>query len=228
MSSDSNRPLAAPRSSSPARVREAIHGRGIPNDDDFDQHLPEDLRMISTTYWTPLVVVARVAAWLDEFQVRNIVDIGSGAGKFCVAAALRSSATFVGIEHRPALVAAARDLAKAFGVERRVTFEVGTLTAVPAADAYYLYNPFGENQFGPSAHVDETVELSDRRFIRDVVSTEYLLARAKRGTYAIIYNGFGGRVPRTFRRVRVGAGLPRTLELWKKTVAESEMWDAVR
>ena len=44
-------------------------------------------------------------------DVQSVVDIGSGAGKFCVAAALGSGCRFTGLEQRPRLVAAARTLA---------------------------------------------------------------------------------------------------------------------
>jgi SAM-dependent methyltransferase len=202
---------------SPAHIAYALRQGICPTDRAFDVFLLHELRSVSFQYWTPVAVAARAAAWLDDLGVRTVVDIGSGAGKFCVAAALASSADFLGIEHRPRLVAAARALAQVFGVEERVRFEYATFGEVPAppADAYYLYNPFGENLFDDD-QLDDTVELSARRFERDVAATEWLLASAPRGTYLLTYNGFGGQVPDGWREVRVADDLPTTLSLWAK------------
>jgi predicted RNA methylase len=136
-----------------------LRTRQQPAEGSFDRFLPDRLRAASSRHWTPLVVALRVAEWLDELGIRTVVDLGSGAGKFCVAAALAGHARLTGIEQRPWLVEAARDLAREFEVDDRVEFIQGVLgnCAVPEADAYYLFNPFGENLFGPDDHVDDEV-----------------------------------------------------------------------
>jgi predicted RNA methylase len=190
-----------------------------PVDRAFDRFFPDELRLVSGQYWTPLLVAMRAAEWLEEARARTVVDIGSGAGKFCVAAALASNCHFTGIEQRPRLVAAARDLARVFDVEDRVTFHVGALgeTPIPEADAYYLYNPFGENLFGPQDHLDEDVELTFDRYARDIAATRELLLRAPVGTHVIIYNGFGGQVPLGYHEVHADHELPNPLSMWTKT-----------
>lgn len=185
---------------------------------EFDRFLPYELRLLSQQYWTPLAVVRQAASWLEELHVRTVVDIGSGAGKFCVAAALLGRGQFIGLEQRPRLVAAARALAHSFGVGDRACFVQGALgeVALPVADAYYLYNPFGENLFGPVEHLDEEVELSERRYARDVARVERLLRRAPVGTYVLTYNGFGGRMPGLYEQIRVDHELPNLLRMWRK------------
>jgi predicted RNA methylase len=195
-----------------------------PTDRDFDQFLPSELRCVSGQYWTPLVVAIRAAEWLDELNVRTVVDIGSGAGKFCVAAALSGRAQLViGVEQRARLIAAARDLAHVLDVGERVTFIHGTFgeTSLPEADAYYLYNPFGENLFGPAEHLDDDVELGDARYQRDIAAVEKLLREARVGTYLLTYNGFGGEVPSSYRQVRVDLEMPNHLRMWRKTKENS-------
>ena len=197
----------------------AIRTGMCPVDRAFDRFYPDELRLVSAQYWTPLLVVMRAAEWFEELGVQSVVDIGSGAGKFCVAAALASRCRFIGLEQRPRLVAAARDLARVFDVEDRVTFLDGALgeILVPAADAYYLYNPFGENLFGAQDHLDEDVELSFDRYARDIATTRELLLRAPVGTYVVIYNGFGGQVPLGYQEIRADHELPNPLSMWKKT-----------
>jgi predicted RNA methylase len=165
----------------PQRVAEALRAGRCPPDRAFDRFLPDELRVVSGQYWTPLGVAKRVAEWLDELNVRTVVDIGSGAGKFCVAAALAGHCHFIGLEQRSRLVASARTLARVFGVDDRVSFIEGAFgdIATPIADAYYLYNPFGEYRFGSRDHFDRGLELSDKRHARDVAAVEDLLQRAR-------------------------------------------------
>jgi predicted RNA methylase len=183
----------------------------------FDRLYPKSVRRASARYWTPLVVAMRAAEWLRPLGVRSVVDIGSGAGKFCVTAALMLPARFTGIEQRPQLVAAARELARTFQVEDRVEFIEGRFGDLPLeAEAYYLYNPFGENLFGPDGQLEEDVELSHERYVGDIARVERMLLDAAVGTYVLTYNGFGGEFPRSYQRVYVDRELPNVLSLWRK------------
>jgi predicted RNA methylase len=203
------------------RVAAAIRAGICPNERSFDRFLPYELRLVSHQHWTPLVVALRAAEWLDAAGAKTVVDIGSGAGKFCVAAALRGRCAFTGIEQRPRLVQAAGALARLFGVHDRVRFVQGSVSEcpLPEADAYYLYNPFGENLFGSDEHLDEDVELSVARYRRDVALVEAFFANARLGTYVIKYNGFGGRMPSGYQRVRVDRETPSVLRMWRKVRA---------
>ena len=146
------------------------------------------------------------------------MDLGSGAGKFCVAAALASRCSFVGVEQRPRFVEAAQALAQLFGVENRVRFVQGvlSLSAIPVADAYYLFNPFGENLFGPDEHLGDDVELSPERYQRDIALMVKFFATAPSGTVVIKYNGFGGRMPASYEEVFVDREMPNVLRMWRK------------
>lgn len=199
-------------------VAAALRAGRSPRNRDFDRLLPDELRVVSNQFWTPIEVAVRTAQWLDELGVRTVVDVGSGAGKFCVAAALAGRSHFTGIEQRPRLVMAARDLARVFEIEDRACFVEAALgrADVPRADAYYFFNPFGENLFGREDHLDEDVELGVDRYQRDTAAAEKLLDEAPLGTYLLTYNGFGGRVPDSYDDVRVDRELPNVLRMWRK------------
>jgi SAM-dependent methyltransferase len=202
--------------------QQIIEGLGAgsgPRDSDFDAFLPEGTRAVSGQHWTPVRVAARAAEWFEEMRVRTVLDIGSGAGKFCVAAALAGNAEFVGVEHRSDLVRAARSLARDFGVEQRVKFVDGALGAVtlPQVDAYYLYNPFEENISHGTERIALDVELSVERYQRDLAATRRLLGDARLGSFVLVYNGFGGELPPGYRQVRTDRDLPHPLRLWRKT-----------
>jgi SAM-dependent methyltransferase len=201
----------------PQRLADALRAGRCPADRAFDRFLPDSLRVISVQYWTPLVVAKRAAEWFDELKVRTVVDIGSGAGKFCVAAALVGHCRFTGLEQRPRLVDSARALARLFDVDDRVSFVEGALgsIATPVADAYYLYNPFGEYLSHSHDQLEEG-ERSDARYARDVAAVQHLLHRARFGTCVLTYNGFGGHVPPSYRQIRVDNTLSNPLHLWRK------------
>jgi hypothetical protein len=196
-----------------------------PSDRAFDRYLPVELRVVSRQYWTQLTVVVRVAEWLNELGVRSVVDIGSGAGKFCVAGALATDCEFIGMEQRPRLVTVARELARSFEVSDRVRFLQSTfgVTSPPVADAYYMYNPFGENLFGCDSRLGEDVELGGERYERDVSAAQAWFEQVPLGTYLITYNGFGGRVPSGYREVQLDREQPNLLRMWRKT-SDRAVW----
>jgi len=203
---------------SPRLFADAIRLGQCPSDRVFDRFLLPDLQAASQQYWTPLAVALRAAQWLGELGVRSVFDVGSGAGKFCVVAALASEASFVGVEQRARLVAAASDLAREFGVDDRVRFVHGLFdrSLSACADAYYFYNSFGENLFDVDNRLDDDVELGAERYRDDVVTAERMLREAPIGTYLLTYNGFGGVVPAGYSEVRVDRELPCVLRMWRK------------
>lgn len=188
------------------------------SDSAFDSCLPRELQAASAQHWTPLDVVRQVSTWIDQLRIRTVVDVGSGAGKFCVAAASCTQARFLGFEQRPRLVESARQLAGSFGVAGRVRFQCGTvgLNALPEADAYYLYNPFGENLLTNAELIDADVELTAERYQRDAEAMQRFLAAVPCGTYTIIYNGYGAPLPTSFVDLAVARNFPNALCLSKK------------
>ena len=203
----------------PAKVAGALR-RGDPvSEHEFDRFLPLRLQVVSARYWTPLRVAARAAAWLDELDIRSIVDIGSGAGKFCVATATMSRSTFLGVEQRKDLVVAARALAEAFEVHDRVAFIEETFGdgPPPFAECYYFYNPFLEAMLESEAWLDDRVEHGECRYDRELLAVVHWLSQAPVGTYVLTYNGLGTDLPLAYREIRADQGFPCNLRLYRKT-----------
>lgn len=216
------RGFLAPERPSPRRLAEAMRAGPCPDDYAFDRYLPFELRGVSRRYWTPLAVARRAGEWLEQYGATRTLDIGSGAGKFCVATALVSSGEFIGVEHRARLVVAARELATRFEVADRVSFVEGAFGRMetPEADAYYVYNPFGENLYDYRECLDEQVELTHGRYLGDIAATERLLLEAPIGTLLLSYNGFGGRVAGNWVELEVDRALPCVLRLMRKDSVE--------
>jgi len=203
----------------PQQIKGCLSAGKFVADADFDRFLPEEHQRVSYRFWTPVGVSLRVTRWLSGAGAARVLDVGSGVGKFCVVGALASGMSFTGIEQRPHLVRAADELAQRFGVSSRVNFVNGCLEAVDFRDfdALYFYNPFGENRFAVADQLDDSVEVTRRRFDRDVAEAEYLLERMPVGTRLATFNSFGGRVPDTYELVRAQLAGINVLRFWQKT-----------
>ena len=115
-------------------------------DDAFDRHFPRSIGMKSSIHFTPVAVARRAARMLTPREGMRVLDVGAGAGKFCVVAAQEvPSCTFVGVELRPHLVHMARKVASRLAVDNATFLEGNALDLDWSAyDAFYFYNPFEE------------------------------------------------------------------------------------
>ena len=208
----------SPTKSAAQHLATMMRTGSCPNDRSFDRVLPEPLRLVSPAYWTPLVVVKRAADWLEDVGIRTVVDIGSGAGKFCVAGALFGTCRFIGLERCSSLVTSAGALADLFDLSDRVSFVAGALGAVPTpvGDAYYFFNPFSAVWLGAVSPRAVDAEVAETRHADDVAVAEDLLRSVPPGTWILTYNGFGGRMPASYELVRVDWKLRGVLRLWRK------------
>jgi SAM-dependent methyltransferase len=205
---------AAPNFAASAR---ALRAGRLVDDRVFDRVFPASMRRASRTHWTPVEVAMRAANLLASRPDSTILDVGSGIGKFCIVAAAAVPKVRVrGVEHRPHLVEIARGAAQKLGVD--VDFAHGTLDLVDptSIDGLYLFNPFAENLSSPEDRLDESIELGEQRFWRDIETTKRFLRVARTGTRVVTYCGWGGVMPSEYelvlRESRAG-----TIELWMKS-----------
>lgn len=210
-----------------ALVRAAWARRGAVSDREFDGVLSAGDRARSTLFWTPAPVALQAAHWIERYGARTVIDVGSGVGKFAILAALSTQLRVVGVEQRPSLARASRALVARFGLSERVRIEEGNFLDLQGAanGALYAFNPFGENLFADGEHIDSAVELSFSRFRRECSAFTSLLHLAPVGQLLCTFNGFGGRVPRSFELVQARSDLLCPLRLWRKRSGFSDLGD---
>jgi SAM-dependent methyltransferase len=186
-------------------------------DRDFDEVFPKWARVPSKVHWTPVEVAVRAAGWLAEREGTRVLDVGSGAGKFCLIGALTTRGIFTGAELRPKLVALATEVARRYSI-KRCTFVASDAFALDwrKYDAFYLYNPFAE-QLPEGPAIDDELDRTESHFHRYVSLVESRLGALPGGTRVVTYHGFGGRMPFdwlpvTSMRMRGGS-----LTLWQKS-----------
>jgi SAM-dependent methyltransferase len=196
----------------------AISHFDISNDMAFDDLLPVRLQVQSTFHFTPVAVAQRAAVMLAPDARMKVLDVGSGIGKFCIAAALVvPHAEFVGVEFRPHLVSLANELARASGV-RNAHFIHSDAFALDWSvyDAFYLFNPFAEQQLGTFFALDRTIDLNPSNYDVYVAGVHQRLARARVGTRVVTYQGYGAPLPLGYELADEDETEPARLELWIK------------
>jgi hypothetical protein len=116
------------------------------SDAEFDSLFPVHVRQLSTIHWTPLQVAFKAAAFLAADAHSRIIDVGAGAGKFCIAGSHCFSNFFTGIEQRKDLVTAGNKVISRLGLQN-VTLICGNSTALDlsAYTGIYFYNSFHEH-----------------------------------------------------------------------------------
>ena len=101
-------------------------------DEAFDGLFPREVVKSSATFWSPLAVARRAGEILPDLGARRVLDVGSGCGKFCIAAAASApDVEFTGVEHRSHLVDAAASAAARVGLTN-VRFRCGDATVAAA------------------------------------------------------------------------------------------------
>ena len=216
-------PLAFPpfthsRRSRAELVRCLLRGRRPVPDEIFDDIYPDAVRRASSAHWTPVRVCARVVELLRLQPGERLLDIGSGAGKFCIVAAAMTRARVCGVEREPRLASVAREAARRFGVD--VDFADGPFDAEDPRriDAAYLFNPFTETILLP-ADRDFAADRFAGRTEADVVAAEAFLARARVGTRVAPFFGFGGQVPADYELLAQETCDGGMLEVWERRLA---------
>jgi SAM-dependent methyltransferase len=195
--------------------------RVLSSDESFDDELPLGLQLKSSVFFTPIDVARHAAALLAPEQGMRVLDIGAGAGKFCLAAALAiPSAAFVGVEWRGHLVRLANRLAGKLQLANARFIHADALDLDwTEYDAFYLYNPFAEQLFEAAFTLDRTIALDPQNFVHYVSEVRQRLALARVGTRVVTYHGYGAPAPLGYELARKDPAGSDCVELWIKTRA---------
>lgn len=176
------------------------------NDTAFDALYPAHISEVAEQHWTPLHIARQVAEFLGD-DGKHVLDIGSGAGKFCLAAAHYARGThFTGVEVRKKLVKAAADAQRKLGIEN-VTFIHGNFMDLDLAryDHFYFYNAFYEH-INEQGRIDNDVPFSDALFEYYADSLSKMLTERPVGTKIATYHSFHGEIPIGYERVACQGG----------------------
>ncbi len=117
------------------------------DDETFHKLYPLKIQKLADRYWTPLKMAKYAAGFLVPEDGAKVLDIGSGAGKFCLAAShFKPNGLFYGIEQRKELLDIAVETEYKLDLDN-LTFLHGNFTQLDFTqfDHFYFYNSFYEN-----------------------------------------------------------------------------------
>ncbi|MFN2475569.1 MAG: class I SAM-dependent methyltransferase [Chthoniobacterales bacterium] len=184
-------------------------------DEKFDLIYPPKIRKLSAVFWTPVRIAAEAARMLTVAQRARVLDIGCGAGKFCLLGASLTEAQFTGVEQRADLVEVARQAAAQLQLPG-VEFRHANIIDVPFDDfdAFYIFNPFEENML-VGHKIDSAVPLSPELFKACTSHVADQLAARPLGTRVVTYMGYADEIPACYTCESALFG--DDLKLWVKT-----------
>jgi SAM-dependent methyltransferase len=178
---------------------------------------PERIRRLSSLHWTSVKASLRASQLCVFKPGANVLDVGSGVGKFCLIGAIVTDGHFVGVEQREYFVDLATSLAKQLRLNR-VEFQLNNIVQIDWSpfDSIYLYNPFYEN-IEPMIHIDEAVDLDPVLYDYYSKIVTGKLAELKVGTRVVILNGYGGTLPSSYELLSAEKMGRAILEAWVQT-----------
>ncbi|WP_457269237.1 methyltransferase domain-containing protein [Pedobacter sp. UYEF25] len=183
-------------------------------DAQFDWLYPEKFQLISRRQWTPIAVAKRAAGYLAA-KGANVLDIGSGIGKFCLTAAhLYPASNYFGVEQRLELIAHAKITTEYLAL-KNLRFIHANITQIDfdQFDHFYFFNSFYENIDRLNA-IDNNIETS---FGLYEYYTNYLCATLNKkpsGTRLVTYQSLGEVVPPGYKLIE--QSFFNLLKLWIK------------
>ena len=183
-------------------------------DDEFDLIYPDRIRAAADVHFTPIKVAKVAARYLASKSDVRILDIGAGAGKFCMVGSACTNAHFVGVEQRRSLCLTAKLITEHYHLSN-VEFINANITSIAFKefDAFYFYNSFFEN-VSSIGKMDDEIDL--RRELYDIYSfyVKEQLDGLAIGTKLVTYYSFSKEIPQSYEIKHSAFG--DKLRMWEK------------
>lgn len=188
------------------------------SDSFFDQIYPDEIKKVSITHWTPIEVVQKAMNYFKDSSLQ-ILDIGSGCGKFCLAGSMISPQhQFYGVEQRQDLTSISQNVANHFNLTN-VSFINANAFDLNwnDFDLLYFFNPFWENHLSPAQRIDQSLPVKKEEFSHYINTVILKLSQLKRSTQVITYHGFGGKFPPSYECIHFEKCGTDQIKIWLKT-----------
>jgi SAM-dependent methyltransferase len=183
-------------------------------DEEFDMIYPEWIRKMSKRHFTEVDVAIMAAQLLVTKPKQNVLDIGSGLGKFCFVAGSYTEANYVGVDYRKHFVELCNQLTMKHRF-RNVSFVHNDIINVDFIqyDAFYFFNSFLEH-WDRTAGLDDTIDLNYDNYIRYSCFLKNQFEKLPEGTRIVTYHAEVGQIPGCYCLVSKHFG--GLLKCWEK------------
>ncbi len=131
-------------------------------ENEFKLLLPIEYRNLDKLFWSDTKSISKTCEWLRS--CKNIIDLGSGTGKFCIIGTQLLSSNFFGIESNIGLYEVANNLLSNYS-QVKVQFKNEDLfnTDLKPFDGIYIYNPFVE-LISTGQKIDSSIPLDEKKY----------------------------------------------------------------
>ncbi len=157
------------------------------NDHFFNSLTSAEFSNHDEIHWSKFAIIKEVVSFLEKNNAKNVLDIGSGIGKFCLLGSMLSKIEFTGVEIRSSLHKESLRIKKLLNTSS-VNFIQDDIKNVDFSpfDAFYYYNPFCEH-IATKDIIDDCIELSEEKFYEyeDIIINK--LDDLKIGTLVILH-----------------------------------------
>jgi SAM-dependent methyltransferase len=181
----------------------------------FNSIYPFSIQQLASRHWSPLRVARKAAGFLTVEDGVRVLDIGSGVGKFCLAAAFyKPRAFYYGVEQRRILSQHAEQ-AKAILGFQNVAFVHGNFTELNLSsyDHFYFYNSFFENLAGADK-IDDSIAYSYGLYNYYSCYLYKQLEKMPAGTRLATFHSLENEIPASYRVT--GFEIDSLLKFWIK------------
>lgn len=164
----------------------------------FDSIYPKNIQQLAEDHFTPIEIIRKASQFLVQQAGTRVLDIGSGAGKFCLVGATCTKGHFTGVEIREKLHLAANQVAQSQQLDT-VTFIHSNITEIDfkAYDAFYFYNTFFENIMSLD-RIDTSIKLNKNLYKEYSNCVKEKLAALPVGTRLVTYYSAYDEVPESY------------------------------
>jgi cyclopropane fatty-acyl-phospholipid synthase-like methyltransferase len=195
-------------------IFERLKLKGDIREDDFNKIYPRQIRIPAKRHWTPVSVARLATEFLAEKKGANVLDIGSGVGKFCMIGSATTNGNFTGVEQRRHLVDISDRISRRYKL-KNLRFIHSNITTIEFKDynAFYFFNSFFEN-IDQGGKIDDTVNLERELYevYSNYVFRQFYLLPV--GTRLATYHAAERVVPSNYELRH--AYLDGLLKLWEK------------
>ena len=183
-------------------------------DKEFDLIYTSDIHKASEIHFTPVDVSIAAARYLADVTGTRVLDVGSGAGKFCIIGASCTPGFFTGVEMRQSFNKAASDISEMYGLTN-VEFLQANITAIIFTDydAFYIFNPFQEN-ISISDRINDEIPLNKAYYSEYSLYVRNQLDTMPAGTRLVTYFSNCKEIPQSYHLQ--GSDFSGKLKFWKK------------
>ncbi len=182
----------------------------------FDAIFPEAVKDLAEIHFTPIDVSRVAARFLAHKPHTKILDIGSGAGKFCMIGAACTNGHFTGVEQRENLCSVSRSISAHYQLDN-VNFIHSNITDVNFQDfdAFYFFNPFFEN-ICAIGMIEDDIILNIELYVKYSLYVKTQLEAMPVGTRLVTYFTYQENIPVNYKVQSTSS--EGKLKMWEKVL----------